>query len=111
MSEANKTVELKDEELHTVTGGEAGDSLSYGPYSVKENGVYVDGDNYYFVVGKYNNTEQYVNILRRFVVCNQFSKNTHSDFKLITDICNLTYLGTTDQNTFSSAFSPADLKL
>ena len=111
MSEENKTVELMDEELHIVTGGEASNSISYGPYSVRENGVYVDGDNYYFVVGKYNNTEQYVSILRRFVVCNQFSRNTNSDFKLITDLCNLTCLGTTDQNTFVSAFSPADLKL
>ena len=103
--------ELKDEQLNTVTGGESGNSISYGPYSVKENGVYVDGDNYYFVVGKYNDTEQYVSILRRFVVCKQFSKSTNPDFKLITDLCNLTCLGTTDQNNFTSAFSPADLKL
>ena len=103
--------ELKDEQLNIVTGGETGNSISYGPYSVRENGVYVDGDNYYFVVGKYNDTEQYVSILRRFVVCKQFSKSTNSDFKLITDLCNLTCLGTTDQNNFTSAFSPADLKL
>ena len=103
--------EWNDKQLNTVTGCEVGDSLSYGPYSVRENGVYVDGDNYYFVIGKYNDTEQYVSILRRFVVANQFSKNTNSDFKLITDLCNLTYLGTTDQNTFTSAFSPVDLKL
>lgn len=103
--------ELNDEQLNGVAGGEAGDSLNYGPYSVKENGVYIDGDNYYFVVGRYNDTEQYVSILRRFVVCNQFSKNTNPDFKLITDLCNLTYLGTTDQNAFVSAFSPAELKL
>ena len=103
--------ELNDEQLNTVAGGEKGSSLQYGPYSVIENGVYVDGDNYYFVIGKYNDTEQYVDILRRFVVCNQFSKKTNFDFKLITDLCNLMYLGTTDQNTFTSVFSPADLKL
>ena len=103
--------ELNDEQLNTIAGGVTGETLSYGPYSVKENGVYIDGDDYYFVVGKYNDTEQYVSILRRFVVCHQFSKNTNSDFKLITDLCNLTYLGTTDQSTFTSAFSPADLKL
>ena len=103
--------ELNDEQLNKVAGGESNGSLQYGPYSVKENGVYVDGDNYYFVIGKYNDTEQYVSILRRFVVCNQFSKKTNSDFKLITDLCNLTCLGITDQNTFTTAFSPADLKL
>ena len=103
--------ELNDEQLNTVAGGETGNSISYGPYSVRENGVYVDGDNYYFVVGKYNDTEQYVSILRRFVVCNQFSRNTNSDFKLITDLCNLPFLGATNQETFTSAFSPADLKI
>ena len=103
--------ELNDEQLNSVTGGETGDFISYGPYSVIENGVYVDGDDYYFVVGRYNGTEQYVSILRRFVVSNQFSKSTNPDFKLITDLCNLTCLGTTDQNNFTLAFSPADLKI
>ena len=48
MSEDNKT--LNDEELSKVTGGAAGDDISYCGYSVKENGVYSCGLSYIFVV-------------------------------------------------------------
>ena len=104
--------ELNDEHLNIVTGGNTGETISYDTYSVIDNGVYVDGDNYYFVCGRYEGIEMYVNILRRFLISgNQFSSNSNPDFKSIQDLCGLTYLGTTDENNFTSASSPAELKL
>ena len=111
MSEEKKDFELKDEELKRVTGGTAGDDISYCGYSVKENGVYTDGKTFIFVISL-NSVYggQTLDTLRRTVDDGIFTTGAYSNTDAILAIANsYQFVCVTTEQTFRNAKNVSEL--
>ena len=111
MSEENKTVELKEEDLKEITGGASGDDISYGSYTVKENGVYINGNKYVFVIAKKPNYGgNILDTLFRYFDGDKFTSGAISHIESISQMSSsYQYECITTEETFRNAKKPSDL--
>lgn len=105
--------ELQEKELKEVTGAAAGDDISCGNFSVKENGVYTNGTRYVFIISKsdLNNGNGIVNALHRNAQNDKFTTTAISNIESINLICNsYQFVCITTEEAFQSAKKPSDLQ-
>ena len=110
MSE-KRNIELKENDLKKVTGGQAGDDISYGSYSVKENGVYTNGTKYVFVINK--NLDfggSIINTLFKYYNGDKFTSGAINHIDSLSLMSNsYEFVCVTTEQAFRDAKKPSDL--